>query len=484
MQRAFKIALFIFISLLNSHAQSSKTGYTFELGTYFSVTNKMPFWQANNQYGVVPQTGQSIICKQSIYSKKDTIPKKYAFKYGVELATIVGRNAQILLPQAFISQKFGAFQLWAGRKKEKMGIMDTLMTSGSVTWSGNALPIPKIQLEIPEYRKLLFNWLSVKGFYSHGWFLNQTFVKNYYLHQKSLYLRLGKPNAVLKLHGGLLHNVQWGGTPKYKLPEGDSRFFNGTFSHDWFTYSQVVLPLKHLGEGYGTYNSFELTNRFGNHVGQLDIATELDFKNSNWLFYKQNVFETGAFLSSLTNADDGLYGISYKSRKKRFFKTITTEFLYTKNQGTYQSFLPKLLGLQDRQFGNQTFFFNHMQYLDGWSYNDMPIGSPFLLPQEKLRIEKQSGVNSNFTNNNRVIAYYLGMINQINSVNIETRISYSQNFGAFGFPIKPARQLSTSFKAIIPAQKLRGNLVFNIAIDQGDLIKDNYGVCVSYMRAW
>ncbi|WP_337041045.1 capsule assembly Wzi family protein [Emticicia sp. 17c] len=463
--------------------------YQFEVGGYFSLTNKLPFWQASNQYGSIPKDLPSFLCRQSIRTKRDTLNKFFKLDYGLEVVTILGKQPQLLLPEAYICTKIGKFQVYAGRKKEIFGIVDTILSSGSLSWSGNALPIPRVQIGIPNYMKLFFNWLSFKGTFSHGWFGNQTYAKDYYLHQKSFFLRIGKPDGMLKLHGGIVHNVQWGGVPKVKLPEGDDRLYNGRFPEDWFVYANVVLPFKKLwgmSPKYEDYNKFELGNRFGNHLGTLDAAAEFTFNKSKLMLYRQFIFEDGQ-LFGLTNTDDGLYGLSFSPENKSAFKKIVFEYVFTKNQGRYVSGFGRLLGLKDRHPNEENFLFNHQQYLDGWSYNRYTIGTPFLTPEENLRSEKQLDNGYVFVNNNRIWAFYLGLMNQIGSINFTNRVSYSKNFGSYdliGKPISPVTQISYSVNTVIPLSRLKADLNINIAVDHGDLIRDNFGSYISVIKRW
>ncbi|NBA84636.1 hypothetical protein GVN16_02635 [Emticicia sp. CRIBPO] len=475
-----------FACLPTAYAQKVRPyEYKVELGTYYSINNKIPFWMRSNQFGVIPKTGNTVLFRQSVTSKKDTTGKFFKFGYGADMAVVVGNQAQFLLPEAYLKFDLGIFSVMGGRKKQVHGIVDSTLSSGSVTWSGNSLPMPEVQLAIPEYRKLIFKWLFIKGHYSHAWFMDQEYVKNYYLHQKALYGRIGKAGSKVKFYGGILHNVQWGGKPKYDIPAWDGRFKNGKLPSNWFTYKQVVLPFKALRDTTSGYTNFELENRFGNHVGQFDIGGEIRIRKTNLMLYKQTIFETGQTFSSLTNADDGLYGLSLTSlAEKTIFRRFVFEFLFTKNQGSYQAGLPRLLGLKDRQFGNDTYYFNHAQYLDGWSYNRMTIGTPFMIPDPEIRIEKRNTTMQFYSNNNRIRAFFIGMNAKLNSVDLEMRASLSRNFGTARKAMGPADQMSLLFTGYVPAAKLKGNIKVSVGIDQGDLINDNYGVNLSYQRIW
>ncbi|AFK05110.1 hypothetical protein Emtol_3985 [Emticicia oligotrophica DSM 17448] len=487
-----KVIIILLFSRLISSAQDSiikKFNYRFEVGSYFSINNKLPFWQASNQFGSIPTDMPAFLCRQSIKTQKDTLNKFFKFDYGFEAVTILGRSPRLLLPEGFVCTRIGNFEFYAGRRKEIFGIVDTLLSSGSASWSGNSLPLPKVQIGIPNYTKLFFKWLSVKGTFAHGWFGNQTFTKGHYLHQKSLFLRIGNPTSRVFLYGGLVHNVEWGGTPKNILPVGDNRLLNGKFPADWFVYGNVVLPLKSIWRSsskYQTYNAFETTNHFGNQLGTIDAAAEFKVKRSKVILYRQFLFEDGQ-LFGLTNTDDGLYGISFTPKPESSFKRVVFEYLFTKNQGRYVAGIGRLLNMPDRHPNEESFLFNHQQYFDGWSYNRRTIGTPFLTPEENIRNENKLGNDNVFVNNNRIWAFYGAFLNQIGAISLSNRLSYSRNFGntsLLGRVIKPVNQISYSINTIIPLRRLKADLNVNIAIDHGDLIKDNYGTFISIIKKW
>lgn len=464
---------------------SRKLVYSMEIGGYYSTNNKIPFWLRSNQFGAIPGVSNTLLFRQNLYSKPDTSKKRFIPSYGFDMAIVTGGQAKVVIPEAYYNLKYKKWNLLLGRKKQVHGFMDSTLSSGSITWSGNSLPIPEVQIGIPEYTKFLSKRIYIKGHFSHGWFGNQTTVKRYYLHQKSLYVRFGKPESKIKLYGGMLHHAQWGGIPKYEIPEWDNRFKNGRFPNDLYTYLNILVPVSRPVQDT-SYANYDIENRFGNHLGQIDMGGEINLEKYKWLIYKQLIFETGQTFSSLTNLDDGLYGVSLQNKDPDAgINRVVLEFLHTTNQGIYRAGLLRLIGFYGKHFGkNQNFYFNHGQYLDGWSYNTLTIGSPFMIPNPEIRNEKSSNEVQLFANNNRLKVGYLGIQSKINSVSLETRLSVSRNFGSpkneFGY----ADQMSFGIKAQIPAPYWSGTINLGVGIEQGDLIYDNYGFFASFKKVW
>lgn len=494
MTRKFLITILLLTiaSLGNSfiYAQKPrKSNYSVELGGFYSINNKIPFWLRSNQFGALPNTDNTVLFRQHIQSKKDTSKANFKGEYGFDMALFVGSQAKIVIPEAYYKLYYKKFALTAGRKRQVHGFVDSTLSSGSITWSGNSLPLPEIQLSVPEYTKVLFPFLSFKGHFSHAWFGNQTSVKGYYLHQKSLYGRIGRPNSKIKLYGGVLHHAQWGGIPKYGIPDWDTRYVNGKFPTGWYVYRNILLPFSNPSNDSlvnPNTSPYDYENRYGNHLGQIDMGGELTLKKARMLFYKQIIFETGQTFSSLTNIDDGLYGISITSlNPESKVNKLVLEFVHTTNQGLYRSGLLRLIGFEGKHYGrNQNFYFNHGQYYEGWSYNGLTIGSPFLIPNPDIRYEnKDNGLIQLYANNNNIKAGYIGMTNKLNTIRLESRLSLSRNFGTGNNPLK-ADQFSFATKAAIPAPKLKGIINVGVGIEQGDLIYDNYGAFVSFKKIW
>ncbi len=469
---------------INTKSIKDRFGYTFETGAFYTINNSIPFWQKTNQFGAVPNNGNSLYFRQIIASKKDFNPGFFKFDYALDLMTIVGNDSRFILPEAYLKFQFGKIALKGGRIKSNFGLTDTTYSSGSMTWSGNALPLPEVRIEIAEYQKLFVRWLGYKGHFTHGWFGNQTYVRDYYLHQKSLYGRIGSNSSRLHLYAGVLHNVQWGGNPKIPLTDPEFTSTQGKYPSDWFTYRNVVLPLATLSDTTLGYSDFEIENRFGNHISQVDFGFDYAFKQYKMLVYKNNIIETGRTIGSFSNLDDGLYGFSLKAlNHQSVFQNFVLEYLFTKNQGSYNALISRLLKKPRKDYGNVAFYFNHRQYFDGWSYNDATIGTPFMLPNKDLVIYNEYGANV-FNNANRLRVVYLSTAFKISKMFIETRASYSKNYGSFWFPVNSLNQVNTNFKFSYPLKTKQTTLQIQVGIDHGEYIRDNYGFNLAYKRAW
>lgn len=377
-------------------------------GIIVSSNGSTPILLRNLQYGTIPYKSQIVFFSGSVkkdYDSLYTIGKKlnkFGFGYEIEPHINVGKVNQFLLPQAYIKARYGAVEFYVGRKKEIQGLVDTTGTMGSYIWSGNALPLPKLDISIPKFRSITKNGLiAVKGNYAHGWFGDGDSVKNFFLHQKSFYGRLGKPNWKIKIIAGFNHQVQWGGRPAVPYKDKISNNLVTTFGNDFPTYIKAVtgIAVNRNQDGINSgINSNDALNRVGNHLGTVDIGAEISTSFAEINVYRQSIYEDGS-LFYLSNISDGLSGISIKLRNNKIFQKFTFEYLDTRNQGggVYLNEPPELRGV-DNYFGNSI-------YKDSWIYKGYILGSPL------FRLMKEQGFSFGSNNPDAISSSRIKSIN-------------------------------------------------------------------------
>ena len=452
---------------------------------YFSNSGETPFWQRSNQYGVIPLKNPGLNLEGGLHKEYDSTYSsdnrlnKFSVAYGINAVANLGRTNQILLPAAYIKVRFGVFEFYGGRRKEIIGLIDTTMSSGSYIWSGNALPIPKIQISIPNYTPILGKGLlSIKGAFVHSWFDNG-FVKDFYLHQKWLYTRIGKPNWKVKVYAGFNHQVQWGGrntVPQYdpnglvidKLPSGLDAYLH--------VISGISVNKGDNGVDTGRPLNEEW-NRIGNHLGTVDIGTEIDFTHFNILLYRQNIYEDGS-LFYLNNIQDGLLGISLKRKNvKNGLIGLIIEYLNTTSQGgetESTNDIPQLRG-RDNYLNNST-------YRNGWSYKDLtPIGTPFI-PNNYTILSSLPKTPQNFTSNNRVQAVYLSLRGHYSGATWTLKYALSKNYGTYNLPYNDLIQNTYYLSILKPYKKF--SISSSLAVDNGELFKNTLGFDFKVIRNW
>lgn len=517
-----KVLIFLFflpVVVSGQLTDFNKTHREVEIGALLSTSGDTPFWLRTNQYGIVPLSAQFFSVRTRIGSSKvgilnkSLIPdttsrpaepiqltlgdRRVIINYGLEAVVNAGKANQFLLPEIFISVKLKAIELYAGRRREITGLVDTTLTSGAYSWSGNALPMTKIQISTPQYVPILGKGLlSIKGGYAHGWFGEQFYTKGVLLHQKWLYGRVGKPTWKIKFYGGFNHQVQWGGRVNIKnlnsLYTVVDNKMPGTFRDYLNAVTGVSLNSENVPSPIVTGNltEFDLTNRVGNHLGSVDLAGEVKFSKFSVLLYRQSVFDDGS-LFFLNNISDGLSGISIKNiamsgRVK--IRHITFELLNTQSQGGNLGPDQTLSPLR-----GQDNYFNNGQFLDGWSYKDNTLGTPFITPTGSVLPTLPKYIADNladqpvtiFSNNNRAKVFYCSFIGSINNTQFKFRASTSQNLGTYYFPFdRPVRQNSISISTLSKLPNKDLLLIFDVGIDSKGLYRGGAGTYIGLKKQW
>lgn len=464
------------------------------VGTLPATGGRTPFWLAANQFGIIPNTPQSGLLQVGGRYRQGLGRSK---QWGIEAAVegVVQSNnpdVRVVLPEAFARLYFRKWELVAGRRREILGFQDSTLSSGGALWSGNALPLPQIRIGNSDYFHLpiLKRWLGFKGFFTHGWFEGpkaNAFVQNAYLHSKGLYVRFGKDTWPVAFHAGLVHYAQWGGyAPALKDDNGLYSKF-GHFESSWLTYWRVIRAKSLNPIFYGGTSPAEISldiNRVGNHIGTLDLATEIRFKTGRLFLYRQHFIEDGS-LFFLTNIADGLNGIRWartnQPQTRVSIDRLTAEFMYTLSQGgsVFDINIGKLRGRDN--------YFNQSQYRDGWVYQRRTIGTPFITPDADLAkgVRKDIGILSN----NRVQLFHVGVAGRAFGVGWETKWSFSENYGTYDDPMTPSGAAVTQLSGLVRGRAALGfwegfDASFALGWDKGGLYDDALGMYLGIRKTW
>lgn len=454
------IILFI-CNNLNVNAQFALPNIEGHIVTHTSFGERTPFWMVSNQYGKFSLQKHSVLTDLKLYAESDT-GRMFNYRYGVELANHFDGENRLWLHQAYLH--FGIFnmiELRAGAWEETIGNEYTPLSSGSILWSDNARPVPKIEIGTPGFIKVPYTkgYVEINSSLTHGWFEKGRYVENVYLHRKFLYGRVGGSLPV-NITFGLMHVAQWGGvSPAHgQLPE------------DWDSYRRVFLA---DSGGVDAPTSWQI-NRFGNHIGSRNYGVDVKFINFEVNFYHQDIFEDGSG-KRRENFPDGLWGLHLSNKNRDFF---ITDFVYEYLQTTDQS--GPIHDLELSLKGNDNYF-NHGVYQSGWTHHWMVIGTPFITsPIYTQHIDHYK----NFRIwNNRVRVHHVGLRGTLlKGITYRMKFSYSLNYGKHleapeEFEItERLNQFSWIGYVCYPIPKRSLVVSGVLATDWGEMYGNNFGV--------
>lgn len=424
MKRLSHILTVVFLCCFAGEVSAQEGNLIFGLEGWGGYTSggTVPFWLRSNQFGNVPLDGASMSLIG--FARKDYDPgKEKLFDWGAsfEGRANLGQGSNLTLIEGYGKVRLGIFELRAGRSKKITGFCDTTLTSGSWAISGTSQGIPEVELSVRDYWSLpwLGGLFAFKGNFSHGWMgdkqisryvLQDTLTLKSYLHQKSLYGRFGKPSWKVKFYGGFNHQVVWGGEQDYYL---DDYTLN-----PWETFYYVVTGKRYT-------NGYIREERQGNHLGSVDLGLEFEVSGVKILLYRQNPYEVGG-LAHLANIQDGLNGVMienlHQEGSNTVWRKLLFELLYTKNQAG-RPWSPEYGSPYEP-------YYNHGQYLTGWSYSGTGLGTPFISTREYLRHELPAHPDTYFVNN-RVMVFHLAGTGTIEETDVTFKATWSRNFGTY-----------------------------------------------------
>ena len=345
-----------FSSLADSIAPAKNIALT--IGTINSPWAKnAPLWLNGNnsqRYSNKPHSFYS-----EIESHKNVLNKNdFQLGYGIDLIGRVDTKISGDIVEAYCNFSYKKLELFAGRREEIFGVRDTLLTVGPFVNGNNSLPIPKITLKTNDWMAIPFTkgYAETQAYFSHGWFDKNRAVSSPYLHQKYLYLWIGRTKMPISFYYGLIHNVMWSGTRNSTGEE-----FTSTPADYWSVLTGSSSKNSNLGS--------ERVNALGNHLGFHDIGFQINTKNMVIKTYGHLLYEDLSGLRLHNAIRNSLIGTGLTLKSGKIIKGVVIEGFSTTNQQAHKTHNGVTFFEPDNYFNNSIF-------LSGWSYQKAPIGNP------------------------------------------------------------------------------------------------------------
>lgn len=462
----------LFCISFKSWAQDSTLVYNASIAVG-GATEQTPFYFSSRQSGTVPLDGNFAVGRFSlakIYQPHD--PRFFQWSAKAEVIGNYGKKGDAFFADLYGAVKLGNIELLVGQQRTMVGLlMDSTLSSGSLAYSDNARPYPKVQLSTVGFLPLAFtnNFVSVKASYSDGLLQGSSInyglvpsVDQTYFHQKSLYLKFGQTQNKLSLFAGINHQVVWGGEK-----EIDPLYHISRSKAYWHVITGSKLDYKIIG----------------NHFGTIDLGASWKEKKWTYSVYRQNIYDTGSLFKAI-NFVDGLNGISIKRNTKlpkdaTYFaiNSAVIEVTGLKNQENTNP----AMGLGIYQLGN---YYNHYIYQNGWSYRGMNMGFPLVQGSEQLQSDLEPN-KSEFTSNNRLWAFHSGVSATWLKLNLMLKATHTLNYGTYVSPYKSVKHQTYLLLSAERNVRILGgsSLLLAVSSDYGSISPNSYGLMVGLRKA-
>ena len=393
-------------------AQSDSIMYNVDFMGIVSSGKYSPFWLQSNQYGMISSFPTSANIMVGV--NKDFGLKTRLFDYGFKvnlLTQTFDTKTYSYFHEYYVKARFSIFDFILGARKEQFGNQDSTLSSGGFLFSQNARPMPKVTIGIEHFTVVPFTYgfLEVKGAIAHGWYTDNIYTKNLWLHQKYIYVKIG---GTLPVHFqyGIDHVAQWGG-----IVPGSGQ--QPTSLKDFIR----IFFARSGGSGSLQTDQF---NSLGNHIGSQSMKLDVDISDFKISGYWQKVFEDGPIkqMWNAQNRADGLWGLSIRNSKFPLIKGLLFEYLNTTDQsGPY-------LDKDGIIYGGNDNYFNNSVYQNGWTYYSRTVGTPFITSP----IYNSNGAV--YIVNNRVQVFHIGLEGDVSGYRYKFLSSFSKNYGSYNIP--------------------------------------------------
>lgn len=383
------------------------------------------------------------------------------------------RNA-FRITQLFGQLKYRAVYLTVGMKDSHSLIVDDRLSSGDLTRSNNASPIPGISAGFLDFVDIPFTngWVQINGEIMYGKMMDSEFKRrefNYYsgvyangiyYNYKRCYFRTD-PDKNFHVTVGMQAAAFYGGT-SYTYIRGQLRDseHHGSGLKDML---QAFLPM----EGGEDYYS-------GSHLGSWDLKATYRLRDDSRInAYFEWPWEDGSGIGKM-NGWDGLWGIQYDFGNKGIVSKAAVEYLDFTNQSGPIHFDPEdkpdspLTGLAQ---GADNYYNN--DYYGAYSNFGMSIGTPFLLAPIYNRNGSLAFLH------NRARGFHAAVEgNPTDRVSYRLMVGYQTAGGSGHVPdFRKSHNTSAMIEGNVrPIGKLpQLELGLTMAFDKGTLRGDNFG---------
>lgn len=456
--------------------------------------NFAPYYIMSNRHGVITQPDGAMLRLAAI--KSLDINRRFSWSAGVDFITGITSNtdyarynaadktwfmhpegpAPIHLQQLYGELKWRSIFLTLGMKQHESALLNQRLSSGDLTESGNARPIPGVRVGLIDFQNIPFTkgWLQIQGEIFFGkmadnrWLRNHYNYYNYHFTQgawynyKRLYFRT-KPTERFSVTLGMQAAGQFSGDVWWYRDGEVIQFMDQPLGVKSFL--KMLIP-----HSDGIYYE-------GNHLGSWNFLGNYRLNDGNQLrAYFQWPWEDGSGIGKL-NGFDGLWGLEWRRNDRWWITAVVVEYLDFMNQSGPLHWAPgdnPGTNIPAHITGGDQYY-NNQQY-NGYSNYGMGIGTPFL-PGPIYNLDGYMAYIDN-----RVRGIHIGVSGTVGS-DVDWRVlaSYREGYGDSRVPrIYPVHDTSFMIEGLWRMPLVKGlSLGAQIAIDRGDMIGNNFGALLS-----
>lgn len=479
-----KPTLITLICLTFTNADAQDFSYLLEIHGAAANGDYAPFWHISNRQGLGSVDTGSGYMRAGFSGEYAFSRKHWNLSYGIDIIAASNHTSATFIQQAYAEINYKALRLSTGQKERWGNLKNYRLSSGGLTESGNARPIPQIRIEVPEYWNIpgTGGWIALRGHIAYGWFSDGEWQKDFTAegkshtvgvryHSKAGFIKIGNKEIFpITFEAGLEMTAQFGGSVYNMLNIEGENLHNPTDLKDYF---KAFIP----GKGDDGYSIMDRANIAGNHLGSWHAALTWDSKKHMLRAYYEHAFEDHSQMFMEYGLwTEQLVGIELQLKEFKWIRNIVIEYFNLKNHSgpIYHDSTDKI----PDQISCRDDNYNHAWY-NGWFNYGMVIGSPLVISP----IYNTNGTLTTY--NNRLEAFHLGMEGEpIESIKYRLLLTRSNNWGTYDVPFTDIlKNMSGMAEVIFSPVKLKGlSITASLAFDNGELLGDNIGGMLSLRK--
>lgn len=412
----FSLGLLLYFSSLQA---LEPVQYQLSSSVTAGTGNYAPFWLHQGKEGTRLYKPNAFHLDARLQSDYCNPGKAFEFGYGMNTVfRAASDTADVLISELYFKARLYFLEVLVGSRPLRTGIEYVPLSSGGMLFSNNALPLPGITAGFNRFVSVpfTFDMFQLKGALSHSYFTDNVGYKNVMLHHKWVHFQLGKPLPV-RLQYRFDHVAQWGG--KSLIPGKPDQ----PSSFDAF---KSILLVKSGGEGASEHDQI---NVLGNHLIGQSLKMEVEARRWLMAVYWQQILEDKPFrfMGYTMNSPDGLWGISFHTKKQSWLSSVLYEYVNTTDQsGPYHDRDGIVYGGADNYFASN--------YPGGWTHHSNIIGTPFIkspVYQPGMPIDSL---------NNQVKAHHVGFEGSYSVLGYRVKASFVKSYAGNANDITPINQ--------------------------------------------
>lgn len=460
--------------------------------TATSSTRHTPFWLLNNRLGLSSLDKNNGYLRAGFFRRMPH-QKRFEWGFGADLAVPYNFTSNFVVQQLYGEIRYRSLELGLGSKNRYMGFTDPELSSGDMTFSLNARPVPQLYFAMPKYEAVpgTNRWLAFKGFFGLGMFSDWRWESSHVgpkgrwnskvlYNSKALFMRIGDPDRhPVTFEGALEMASQFAGTLHLYDSKLDKEV-SVTPPHGFVDLIKGIIPLASSSDGADGNNLLmsDVSNCYGNHLGQWAAALNFNPRSSEWKFrtYYQHFFEDHSMMFFDYLWRDMLLGFEVTFPKNRFIEKFLYEYLITKDQAgaVYHDKTPDI----PYQVSGRDSYYNNGLYI-GWEHWGMGMGNPLLVSPI------YNADHSLTFMHNRVKAHHFGFTGRpTDELWYRALISYTRSWGTYDTPTPNIkRNFNMLLEVAYAPRRLKGwDFRAAIGTDGGSLVGPSFGAMLSIKK--